>query len=137
MVVSENLMYAIETQTNTNIKCLVLGIMLIYSIFVYLIKDKIDIQKNNLNYWLKLISSTIPLIYIVMSPLLFLFLLNINVSMELFILFIMIFYLLALALGIGLSLYKGGTFALGLFGYQDKGEYKDIKAERKSLRKYG
>lgn len=137
MVVSENLMYAIETQTNTNIKFVVLVLLLIYSILLFLIKNKFDANKSMVNYWLRIFCHVLPIIYIVFTPLAFLFLLNINITMELFISIIMVGHLVMIPLVIGVGLFRGGELVTKIAGINDSKSFRDRIAERKSMRKYG
>jgi hypothetical protein len=137
MVVSDNLIYAIETQTNTNIKFIVLSIFLFYSIFLLVLQKKINPKKTTINFYLKTILTIMPMIYIVFAPLMYLFLLNTNISMELFIIAIMGIYLINLGITLGLSLYKGGALLSQMLGYNDSISFKEFIKERNSKIKYG
>ena len=137
MVISETVLYVINTNNTQNIKEYVLLIIFLYSILAFFLNDKIDANKSYMHYWAKGLSKIFAIGYLMFSPLLYLFLLNVNITMEIFILIIVGLYLMFIGLFIGMSVHHGSSEVLKIFGVDSWAEYKDKKAERASKRKYG
>lgn len=137
MVVTESVLYAIESQNLVLIKSCVLGILFLYSVFAYLFHDRIDKDKSYMFFWFYYIAKVFSIMYIIMSPMLLLFLLNTNITLEIFVLIIISMYLLFSALFIGMSIYHGSSEIFRIFGYDDWNEFVDERKRRKSMKKYG
>lgn len=85
-----------------NIKLLSLFLVLLIALYLwYVVSKKIDKDESYYHYFLYLITSYMPVIYIAMSPF-YVLILKHSVSFDLFVMILAGIYLVAFALGFGL-----------------------------------